>query len=155
MRKLLADIHKDLVYCGHDKLLGKVGKQFWLPSMHEDVSDCVRHCEVLQKDRVPPPPLEDLRWIDKRSAPFLGWSINAAGPFPKDANGNRFLLIAVNPFSKWVEARLVPSLHSWCTAEFLEDIMHWWGKPRYVRTDHGSEFKGSFAHLCKILGIMH
>ena len=30
-----------------------------------------------------------------------------------------------------------------------------WGKPRYVRTDHGSEFKGSFARLCKVLGIVH
>ena len=123
--------------------------------MHEDVSDCVRHCVTRQKDRVPPPPLEDLRWIDKGMAPVLGWSIDAAGPFPKDADGNRFLLVAVDPFSKWVEARPVPSLHSWRAAEFLEDIMHRWGKPRYVRTDHGSEFKGSFARLCKVLGVVH
>ena len=81
--------------------------------MHEDISDCVRRCMAWHKDRVPPPPLEELHWIDKGMAPFLGWSIDAAGPFPKDADGNRFLLIAVNPFSKWVEAHPVPSLHSW------------------------------------------
>ena len=121
--------------------------------MHKDVSDCVRHCKVLQKDQVPPPLLEELQWINKGSAPCLGWSINAAGPFPKDANGNRFLLVVVDPFSKWVEVRAVLSLHSWCVAEFLKDIMHWWGKPRYVWTDHGSEFNGSFVHLCKALGI--
>ena len=69
--------------------------------------------------------------------------------------GNCFLLVVVNPFSKWVEARPVPSLRSWCAAEFLEDIMHRWGKPRYVRTDHGSEFKGSFARLCRVLSIVH
>ena len=56
--------------------------------MDEDVSDCMHHCEVLQKDQVPPTPLEELRWIDKGTAPFLGWSINATGPFPKDADGN-------------------------------------------------------------------
>ena len=123
--------------------------------MHEDASDCVRFCEVLQKDRVPPPPLEDRRWINKGTAPFLGWSIDAAGLFPKDADGNRFLLIMVDPFYKWVEARPVPSLHSWRAAEFLEDIMHRWGKPRYVRTDHGSESKGSFARLCKVLSVVH
>ena len=70
--QLLADIHKDLAYCGRNKLLGKVRKQFWWPGMHEDGSDCVRHCKVLQKDRVPPPPLEELQWIDKGTAPFLG-----------------------------------------------------------------------------------
>ena len=123
--------------------------------MHEDISNCVHCCVAWQKDRVPPPLLEELRWIDKGTAPFLGWSIDATGPFPKDADGNRFLLVAVDPFSKWVEARPVPSLHSWRAAEFLEDIMHRWGKPRYVRTDHGSEFKGSFARLCKVLGIVH
>ena len=123
--------------------------------MHEDVSDCVRRCVVWQKDRVPPPPLEELRWIDKGMAPFLGWSVDASGPFPKDADANRFLLVAVDPFSKWVEARPVPSLHSWRAAEFLEDIMHRWGKLRYVQTDRGSEFKGSFAQLCKVLRVVH
>ena len=46
----LADIHKDLAYCRCDMLLGNVCKWFWWPGMHEDVSDCVRRCEVLQKD---------------------------------------------------------------------------------------------------------
>ena len=86
--KLLADIHKDLAYCVRDKLLGKVRKQFWWPGINEDISDCVHRCEVQQKDRVPPPPLEELRWIDKGTAPFLGWSIDAVGPFPKDTDRN-------------------------------------------------------------------
>ena len=58
--QLLVDIHKDLAYCGGDKLLGNVHERFWWPGMHEDVNDCVRGCEVLQKDRVPLPLLEEL-----------------------------------------------------------------------------------------------
>ena len=123
--------------------------------MHGDACDCLRRCAVCQKERAPPPPIEEVRWIDKGSAPFVGWSIDAAGPFPQDGDGNRFLLVAVDPFSKWVEARAVPSLNSWRAADFLQEIMGRWGKPRYVRTDHGSEFKGSFARLCKVLGIVH
>ena len=92
--------------------------------MHKDDSDCVHRCEMPQKDRVPPPPLEKLWWMDNGSDPFLGWIINAAGLFPKDGDGNQFLLVVVDPFSMWVEACAVPSLHSWCAAEFLEDIMH-------------------------------
>ena len=114
--QLLADIHKDLAYCGHDKLLSNIYEWFWWPGMHEDVSDCVHCCEVLQKHRVPPPPLEELPWINKESAPFLGWSINATGPFPKDRDGNRFLLVSVDPFSKLVEADAVPLLHNWHAA---------------------------------------
>ena len=86
----------------------------------------------------------------------MGWSIDAAGPFPPDGDGNRYLLVAIDPFSKWVEAEPVPSLHSWRAAEFLYwSIVVRWGKPRYVRTDNGKEFSGSFHRLCTVLGIVH
>ena len=70
----LVDIHKDLAYCGRDKLLGKVREQFWWPVMHEDMSDCVCRCKVLQKDQVPPPLLEELRWIGKGTVLFVSES---------------------------------------------------------------------------------
>ena len=78
------------------------------------------------------------------------------GPFPRDKAGNRYLLITMDPFSKWVEICAVPSLHSWRAAEFLyDDLVARWDKPCYVRTDNGTEFVGSFAWLCKGLGIVH
>ena len=48
------------------------------------------------------------------------------------------------------------SLHSWRATEFLyDDLVARWGKPCYVQTDNGAEFAGSFAQLCKGLGIIH
>ena len=62
----------------------------------------------------------------------------------------------MDPFLKWVEIHAVPSLHSWRVAEFLyDDLVACWGKPQYVWTDNGAEFVGSFARLCKGLGIIH
>ena len=62
----------------------------------------------------------------------------------------------MDPFSKWVEIHAVPSLHSWRAAKFLyDDLVARWGKPRYVQTNNGAEFVGSFAWLCKGLGIVH
>ena len=50
----------------------------------------------------------------------------------------------------------MPPLHSWRAAEFLyDDLVACWGKPRYVRIDNSAEFAGSFAQLCKGLGIVH
>ena len=113
--------------------------------MHMDVAECVRRCGTCQKERPVPPPVEELRWIAKGEAPFVGWSVDAAGPFPADEEGNRYLLVAIDPFSKWVEAVPSPSLHSWRAADFLyQRIITHWGKPRYVRTDNGAEFAGSF-----------
>ena len=64
-------------------------------------------------------PKKELHWTDKGGAPFVSWSINTVGPFPLDKDGNCYLLISMDPFSKWVEIRAVPSLHSWRVAEFL------------------------------------
>ena len=78
------------------------------------------------------------------------------GPFPRDVDGNCYLLVTADPFSKWGEIHAVPSLHSWRAAEFLYDnLVAHWGKLSYVRTDNGAEFAGSFAQLCKGLGIIH
>ena len=49
----------------------------------------------------------------------------------------------------------MPSLHSWRAAEFLYDLVSCWGKPRWVRTDNGAEYRGSFEKLCKGLAIVH
>ena len=117
--------------------------------------DCVRQCITCQRDSPPKPPEEEIRFVNKGTAPLLGWALDSAGSFKEDEEGNRYLLVAIDPFSKWVEVKPVPSLHSWRTAEFLYDICSRWGKPSYVRTDNGPEYQGFFKKLCRGLAITH
>ena len=135
------DTHDSLGHCGREKLIAAIRLNFWWPGLHSDAAECLRRCPVCQKEKMPKPTPEVTRWIDKGKAPFAGWSLDAAGPFPTDDEGNRYLIVAVDPFSKWVEATPVPSLHSWRAADFLyHRIVTHWGKPRFIRTDNGSEF---------------
>ena len=77
------------------------------------------------------------------------------GPFLWDKEGNHYLLVAMDLFSKWVDTLAVPSLHSWRAAKFLyDDLVASWGKPHYVQTDNCTEFAGSFTWLCEELGII-
>ena len=141
---------------GWDKLLSALRGSYWWPGMHADVADCIRHCAVCQWDKPPIPPKEELHWTDKDGTPFIRWSINTAGPFLWDEDRNHYLLVAMDPFSKWAKICAMPSLHSWRAAEFLyDDLVAHWGKPHYVQTYNGAEFVGSFARLCKGLGIVH
>ena len=101
-------------------------------------------------------PKKELCWMDKGGAPFVSWSIDMAVPFPWDKNGNCYLLVAMNPFSKWVEIPTAPLLHSWSAAKFLyDDLVAHWGKACYIQTDNSTKFVASFAWLCKGLGIVH
>lgn len=84
-------------------------------------------------------------------------NLDSAGPFPASRRGNRYLLIAVDSYSKWVEAKPVNKLDAeeWCY--FLMEIISRHGVPRMVRTDRaGKEFVNTeFARLCDEMSIIH
>ena len=91
--------------------------------MQTDIADCIWHCLVCQQDKPPALPKEELHWTDKGSPLFFGWSISTVGTFPWDEDGNCYLLVAMDLFSKWVEICTVPLLHSCRVAEFLHDSL--------------------------------
>ena len=50
----------------------------------------------------------------------------------------------------------MPFVYSWRVAKFLyNDVIACWAKLHYNHTDNGTRFAGSFAQLCKKLGIIH
>ena len=108
----------------------------------------LKKCLICQIDRPRVPPLEQTRFIEPPEGPFKGWSLDLAGPFPRDIDGNQYLVVAVDPFSKWVEAEPMQSKHAWRTADFLWRLVARWGKPLWIRSDNGMEFRGSFARQC-------
>ena len=143
------DAHILLGHYGWDKLISLVQKTWWWPGLGQDAMDCVRQCITYQQDSPPKPPEQELRFGNKGTAPLLGWALDSAGSFKEDKEQNQYLLVAINPFSKWVEVKPVPLLHSWRTAEFLCNICSGCGKPLYVRTDNGPEYQGFSKKLCK------
>ena len=152
--RLVVDTHDALGHCGRDKLLEALRFQFWWPAMHLNVQSCLQTCATCQRASPPKQPVEDYRAAHKGTVPLQAWAIDLAGPFPADADGNVWLAVAVDPFSKWIEARPIPSKHSWRVAEFLwEEIVCRWGRPSWVRTDNGTEFAGSFEALVGSLGV--
>jgi hypothetical protein len=65
-------------------------------------------------------------------------------------------MVAIDPFTKWVELGIMENLDSHCTTKFFhEDIVCRYGTPFAVRSDRGSEYKGRFhRYLCRA-GIQH
>lgn len=80
--------------------------------------------------------------VETPNRPFTGWSIDLMGPMPPDENGNRYLAVAVDVFSKWVEATPIPNKRAFTTCDWLfSDIMARWGRPAFIRADHGTEWE--------------
>jgi transposase InsO family protein len=70
------------------------------------------------------------------------WGLDIVGPLRKAPRGYRHLLVTVDKFSKWIEARPITNLRSEQTVLFFTDIIHRFGVPNSIITDNGSQFTG-------------
>ena len=62
------------------------------------------------------------------------------GPLKKGPSGFTHLLVAVDKFTKWIEAKPITNIHSEEAVKFILDIIYRYGVPNCVITDHGTNF---------------
>jgi transposase InsO family protein len=58
----------------------------------------------------------------------------------RTTGGFTHLLIAIDKFSKWIEARPITSIRSKQVVLFFTDIVHRFGVPNCIITDNGTQF---------------
>jgi len=77
------------------------------------------------------------------------------GPFLKTSSGNRYLLVVVDCFTKWVEAFSMKNIGTKAVAEvFLGQVIARHGVPFEVHIDQGRSFESKVFHeLTRFLGI--
>jgi IS30 family transposase len=87
-------------------------------------------------------PAQALRTIPS-SWPFAMWGLDSVGPFRLAPGGYRFILVAVDKFTKWIEVRPIAKVTSKEAAKFMQDITHRFGVPNRIITDLGTAFTSS------------
>jgi hypothetical protein len=77
------------------------------------------------------------------------WGLDIVGPLQKAPGGYTHLLVAMDKFSKWIEARPITNLRAEQAVSFFTDIIHRFGVPNSIVNDNGSEFTGrKFLEFC-------
>ena len=64
------------------------------------------------------------------------------GPLKKGPGGFTHLLVAVDKFTKWIEAKPITNIHSEEAVKFFLDVIYWFGVPNCITTDHRTNFTG-------------
>jgi hypothetical protein len=76
------------------------------------------------------------------------------GAFKTALGGLTHLLVAVDKFTKWIEAKPIKKLDGSSTIKFFNEIIIRYGVPHNIITDNGTNFtKGIFAEFCSQKGI--
>nr|GFB37229.1 reverse transcriptase domain-containing protein [Tanacetum cinerariifolium] len=77
------------------------------------------------------------------------------GPFPS-SRGNKYILVAVDYLSKWVEAKALPTNDARVVCKFLKSLFARFGSPRVIISDCGTHFCND--HFSKVMlkyGVTH
>ncbi|GJU26209.1 reverse transcriptase domain-containing protein [Tanacetum coccineum] len=83
------------------------------------------------------------------------WGIDFMGPFPS-SKGNKYILVAVDYLSKWVEAKALPTNDARVVCKFLKSLFARFGAPRAIISDRGTHFcNDQFTKVMLKYGVTH
>jgi transposase InsO family protein len=155
--ELLKEIHSGFcgAYIGTRALAGKEIKQgFYWPTINIDTKTLIRECEAFQEtanqQNLPSTPVH----LIPPSWPLQRWGMDLVGPLPTSQGNCRFATVAMDYFTKWVEAKPLenikaPAIHKF----FWQKIICSFGVPRELTVDNGKQFDCyTFQEYCKSLG---
>ncbi|GJV91609.1 reverse transcriptase domain-containing protein [Tanacetum coccineum] len=120
---------------------------FYWPTIYKDAHDLVTRCDtcqrqgkISQRDEMPQNSIQVCEIFDV-------WGIDFMGPFPS-SRGNKYILVAVDYLSKWVEAKALPTNDARVVCKFLKSLFARFGAPRAIISDRGTHFcNDQFAKL--------
>jgi hypothetical protein len=153
---LILRVHNTTGHYGIRRTAQLIRQQCWWHGYWSDVAETVRRCESCNRVNASFGAKPDaLQSIPISSAGFR-WHVDLCGPLPVSKTGNRYVMVAVEAFTKHVEAVPIPDKESPTVAyHFLHNVLARFGAPGQVVTDNGSEFDGAFAVLLRDCNIDH
>ncbi|UYV61692.1 K02A2.6-like [Cordylochernes scorpioides] len=154
---VLREIHDGVsgAHFGINKMLKKVSERFYWVYYHEDVERWCKECDRFAASKGPKTRSRGVMREYNMGAPFERIAIDVAGPFPVTEGGNRYILVAMDYFTKWPEAYAILNQEATTVAKVLMDnLICRFGVPLELHSDQGRNFEaGVFQELCRLLGI--
>jgi len=157
VKEILEEAHSSSIggHFGINKTLEKVRKRFYWASCKQDVEHWCKTCKVCISKQGPSGKGKSPLQIYNVGLPFQRVQMDVLGPLPKTHFGNRFVLVIVDCFTKWVEAFPVGNVRAKTVAEvFVKEVISRHGVPSEIHTDQGRNFESKlFLELAELLGM--
>jgi hypothetical protein len=132
--------------------LGLCWERFLDKDFTADAADLVQKCENCQKcarDQKQPSSLTQLiQW------PLQIWGLDLLGPLPPAQGNLKYVVVAVEYFSKWIEAKPLTTITSVTVQKFFwQNIVCRFGVPKAITVDNGTQFDAeTFKDFCNQIG---
>ena len=137
--KMILEANHDSVMSGHlgfKKSLSRIRQNYYWYKMKDSVRNYVLACKVCgarkRPQKSPRAPLKNYQ----QGAPLDRIAMDILGPFPISDQGNRYILVVGDTFTKWIEAYAIPDQCSATVAEkVVNEFISRYGAPFELHTD--------------------
>lgn len=158
-QKIISHYH-DAPEAGHpgaEETRRAIGRDYDWQGVASEVRQYIRQCRTCARYKRGPNPRTDQQRARKPTACWKHVAVDCMGPYPATERGNRFIIVATDLFSRWVEARPVPRTDTKTVFNFLEDeVFSRWGYPEALLTDNGTSLTSKlWKKLCRERHIAH
>jgi hypothetical protein len=158
-KRILNEFH-DVPEAGHpgyEETLRSILSQYTWPTVSRDVRAYVKDCLICATTkRGPIQPGAPLHAYNPER-PWQTIAVDYMGPYESTTEGNKYILVVTDLFTRWVEAFPVKGATTKTTVRLLEEeVFCRWGYPQAVITDNGTQFKSNrFKRACHRWRVRH
>lgn len=142
-------------HLGVSKTLGRVRERFYWIHCRRDVEEWCHKCDLCASRKGPGVKNRSPLQLYNVGEPMERVAIDVLGPLPETESGNKYILIAMDYFSKWPEAYALPNQEAVTVANVLvSQFFSRFGVPAELHSDQGRHFESHiFQEVCTLLGI--
>jgi hypothetical protein len=143
VKEELAEMHggPSREHLGVNKTLDKVRQRCYWRYLKSDVEMWCQQCDTCEASRGPRTRSPGLMHQYNVGAPFERIAIDIAGPFPESDRGSRYLLVAMDYFTKWPEVYAIPSQEVSTVSDALVTNFCRFRVPRELHSDQSPNFE--------------
>jgi hypothetical protein len=155
--QILREVHSGTCgsHAGPRALAAKVIRQgFYWPAMICTANWVTRSCEACQKFSPCSGRPSQFTKLIAHTWPLQRWGLDIVRPLPMAQGNLKFTFVAVEYFTKWIEARAVSTITSKTAQKFFwQNIVCRFGVPSELTVDNGKQFDSQdFKDFCFSIG---
>ena len=155
--EVLSQLHEGPTggHFGEDKTLHKLRERFYWPGHQKDVTTWCRTCKDCAARKGPAPKRRAALTPIEVGSPAQMVAMDFLGPLVETDEGNRYILVVGDHFTKYMSAYALPNQEAKTVARILvEEHFCQYGFPEQLHSDQGPQFESEvIAEMCKTMGI--
>ena len=157
-RRTVLKFSHDVKTAGHlgiKKTLSKIRQRHYWPGLENDVRAYIAGCEKCMKHKGSIPKKRGPMQITRSGYPMERIAVDILGEFPMTENGNKYILVVGDYFTKWKECFPMPNMEAITVARIMvNEVISRLGVPEKIHSDQGAQFESNlFSEMCKLLQI--